>query len=126
MKRSWIGLGLLVGLLAASLLASFAMAKICREDSGKLHQAVQAALAEDWTKAAMLTAQARGSWEDWEFFRCAMADHNPAEEIDSLFSVLEIYCRRRQTIAFAAVCQETAERLEALGDAQRLNLHNLL
>ena len=45
---------------------------------------------------------------------------------DSLFSVLEIYCRRRQTIAFAAVCRETAERLEALGDAQRLNLHNLL
>ena len=43
MKRSWIGLGLLVGLLAASLLTSSAMARICREDSGKLDQAVQAA-----------------------------------------------------------------------------------
>jgi len=126
MKRSWIGLGLLMGLLASSLLASSWMLRLCQEDSGKLDQAAQAALREDWTTAASLTAQARSSWENTAFFRCAMADHNPAEEIDGLFAVLEIYGSKRQTIAFAAACRNAANKLEALGDAQRLNLHNLL
>ena len=88
--------------------------------------AAEKALEENWHQAAVLTARARQSWVSWEFFRCAMADHKAAEEIDVLFAVLEVHGATRNRQWFAATCLEAARKLEALGDAHRLNLHNLL
>ena len=126
MKRSWMGLVLLVVLLLSGLGLSRRMVQSCREDSRLLSLAADAALAENWQQAASLTARARQSWDSWEFFRCAMADHSHAEEIDVLFSVLEVYGAGRSKLSFASVCREAAQKLEDLGDAQKLNLHNLL
>lgn len=126
MKRSWIGFALLVALLAAGLVCSAAMIKFCGEDSVRLERAGAEALRGNWERAAYFTAQARQHWDSWELFRCAMADHKPAEEIDTLFSMLEIYGAARDNVAFGALCREAAKKLETLGDAQRLNLRNLL
>ena len=126
MKRSWIGFVLLVLLLATALLSAAAMIRLCEEDVSRLTAASGEALKGNWEAAACLIAQAHHSWDSWEFFRCAMADHTPAEEIEALFSRLEVYSSARERITFAAVCREAAQKLEALGDAHRLNLHNLL
>ena len=126
MRRSWMGLVLLVVLLLSGLGLSSAMVGKCREDSEMLTMAAEKALEENWHQAAILTARARQSWSSWEFFRCAMADHKASEEIDVMFTVLEVHGATRNRQWFAATCQEAARKLEALGDAHRLNLHNLL
>lgn len=126
MKRSWMGFVLLIALLVAGLVSSAAMLKFCSEDTARLERAGEEALRGNWERAAYFTAQARQSWDSWELFRCAMADHKPAEEIDTLFSMLEVYGSARDKVNFGAICREAAKKLETLGDAQRLNLRNLL
>ena len=126
MKRSWFGFFLLAALLGISLLSSRTMVRIYQADAQRLSIASQEALGGNWAEAASLTAQVRRSWDKWALFRCAMADHNPAEEIDALFLVLEVYGTTREEVAFASVCRETAQKLEAMGEAHRLNLENLL
>ena len=126
MKRSWFGFFLLAGLLVLSLLSSRAMVRIYQADARQLSQASEEALQGNWREAAALTARVRRNWDKWELFRCAMADHNPAEEIDILFSVLEVYGATREELAFASVARETAQKLEAIGEAHRLDFCNLL
>ena len=126
MKRSWIGFFLLVALLAGSLWASRTMVTIHTENAEVLEKAARCALGGDWTGAAYLTAQAEHTWEKWELFRSAMADHNPSEEIDALFAAMKVYGSARDQVAFAALCREISEKMQAIGDAHNLKFHNLL
>ena len=126
MKRSWFGLILLLALLLGSLLCSHAMVRIHQENAEKLERAAQLALEENWPGAAFWTAQARHTWDKWEFLRASLSDHNPSEEIDVLLAALEIYASAREETAFAAVCRETAKKMQAMGEAHSLKLQNIL
>lgn len=126
MKRSWIGFALLVILLAAALVSSWAMEEFHEAAANKLEQAGQYALAGNWAGAAFLTADVQRDWDRWELLRCALADHSPMEEIETLFSALEVYGTAREKVAFAALCREAAQKMEAMGQAHGLQLHNLL
>lgn len=126
MKRSWIGLGLLLVLLCLGILGSWAMEEIHEPIAEKLEEAAEQALENQWRRAAFLTASARRDWENWRLLRAALADHGPAEDLDAMFSALEIYGASRQQVAFAALCREMARRTEAIGDAQGLLPENLL
>lgn len=126
MKRSWIGFVLLLVLLIASLASAAAMEKIHGEAAQKLERAARYALQENWTGAAFTLADVRSQWERWELFRCAFADHGPTEEVEAMFSSLEVYGASRERIAFAAVCRQAASAMKAIGQAHSLNLTNLL
>lgn len=126
MKRSWFGFFLLLALLVLALLSSLAMVRIHEENAEHLEQAARLALAGNWAGAAFRTAQAEHTWDRWELLRSALADHNPTEEIDSLFAALEVYGTAREKVAFAALCRETAKKIQAMGDAHSLKWRNLL
>ena len=126
MKRSWIGFFLLAALLAGSLWASRTMVTIHTENAEVLEKAARCALGGDWAGAAYLTAQAEHDWEKWELFRSAMADHNPSEEIDALFAAMKVYGSAREQVAFASLCREISEKMQAIGDAHNLKFRNLL
>ena len=126
MKRSWIGFFLLLTLLAGSFWASRTMVVIHTENSENLEKAAQCALVDNWAGAAFLTAQAEHDWEKWDLFRSALADHNPTEEVNALFATLEVYGSARDKVAFASLCRELAEKIQAIGDAHSLKFHNLL
>lgn len=126
MKRSWIGLFLLIFLLAGAFLTSLAMEKLHTKNAEILERASQCALEGNWAGAAFLTAQAEHHWEKWELFRAALADHTPSEEVDALFASLEVYGSVRDKVAFSALCRELAQKVEAIGKAHSLELHNIL
>jgi len=126
MKRSWFGFFLLVILLLAGILSSLAMEDVHEPIADKLELASKAALQRNWAAAAWHTADARDNWEQWEMFRAGFCDHGPTEEVDALFSALEVYGSSRERIAFAALCREIAEKIQAIGESHGLDWKNLL
>lgn len=126
MKRGWIGLGLLLALLAGSIAVTRAMDRGHDPIARELETASDLALEGDWETAAALARNAKAEWEDKWNFGAAFADHEPMEEIDGLFAQVEVYVRAREEVSFAAVCAELSKRLEAMGDAHGLTWWNLL
>ena len=125
MKRSWFGMALLLVLLGASLLVTWAMGEIHEPVARDLITAGEYALAGDWLQAGRLLRQAGDFWEEKQKLRACFADHEPMEELDACFAQLEIYFRMKEETAFAAVCGETARRVRAMGEAHGLKWENL-
>lgn len=125
MKRSWFGLALLLLLLAAGLLVTWAMAQIHDPIARDLITAGEYALAGDWGQADALSQKAKAIWDDNRGFRACFADHSPMEEIDACFAQLEIYSRMREETAFAASCGEIARKAAAMGEAHGLKWENI-
>lgn len=126
MKRSWFGFVLLLILLLFGFLSSLAIEDAHAPIADKLELAADAALKRNWASAAWHTADARDRWEQWEMFRAGFCDHGPTEEVDALFAALEVYGSSRERIAFAALCREMAEKIQAIGQSHGLNWKNIL
>ena len=124
MKRSWMGAGLLVVLLAAGLTITWRMTRIHEPIAASLTAAGEAALAGDWTKAEFLSAGAERFWQDNKVFRACFADHGPMEEVEAAFAQLKIFLRTQEATAFAAACGETAQKAKAMGEAHSLRWEN--
>lgn len=126
MKRLWFGMALLVVLLAAGTLSTFAMERFHHNLSRHLDAAVSAALEEDWDHTQEILHQCRSRWVRFRSAVAANASHEPIEEIDSLYSQLDLYLARRDSMGFALCCTTLRHRTEALGEAQSINWWNLL
>ena len=125
MKRSWIGFALLMTMLLGGILVTQKMGRIHDPIEKQLQQAAQCALDSNWEQAEFLFQQAEDSWETMEHFRSCFADHNPVEEIDGNFEMLEVFCSTRERIAFAGGCRELARKVAAVGEAHELVWWNL-
>lgn len=126
MKRCWFGLGLLVVLLGLGLFFSHRMTAGQEKLADTVQFAQEAAVQEDWDRASMLLGSARREWERGWHFTAAFADHEPMEEIDSLFAQGQVYLANREGAELAAICAQLARSLRAVGDAHGLTWWNLL
>ena len=126
MKRGWIGLGLLVLLLVGGLLVTWRMDHCHRTIAADLDRAAGFALQENWEQAAACAQSAKNGWQAGWNLSAAFADHEPMENIDSLFAQLETYAALRDNAAFSALCAQLARQIEAMGDAHGLTWWNLL
>lgn len=126
MKRSWIGFALLIAMLLGGILVTRKMGRIHDPIEKQLQQAAQCAMENNWTAAETAFREAESSWKQKERFRSCFADHNPVEEIDGNFEMLEVFCRTRERIAFAGGCRELARKVAAVGEAHELVWWNLL
>ena len=126
MKRSWIGLGLLMVLLALGIVTTWAMEKIHAPIESQLQQAAVFALEENWAQADAASQSAISAWDKWEHFRACLADHTPVEEIDAGLEEQKIYAAARENAAFAAACAELGRKIAAVGEAHGLVWWNIL
>jgi len=126
MKRSWMGAGLLMVLLAVGIWSAWGMVTVHGPLETMLDRAAEQALREDWESAGYLFQQAKDCWESRETFRACFADHTPVEEIDGEFALLEVYIQTREVTPFAAGCREMARKIAAVGEAHELDMKNLL
>ena len=126
MKRLWLGVGILMALMAAGFWAADYADRIHGEISDVLEDASRAALEEDWQQAVALGKQAREKWEKNRGVPAALSDHTVLDEIDAGFARLEVYGRDRHPTDFAAQSGALARQVEALGEGHRLSLSNLL
>ena len=126
MKRIWIGLGLLIALLAAGIWVAESMEDIHNPCASDLRRASALALEEDWSKAEALTKRARDSWEKKWHTTASFADHEPMDEIDGMFAELKVYAKVKDEVAYSGTCAHLAELMEAMGHAHAFNWWNLL
>lgn len=126
MKRLWIGLSILVVLLAGCCLIHTALARIHDPIATDLEQAAAAALIEDWATARDLALHATTRWEKFHRFTAAFADHTPMDELDSLFAELRIYAGTRENPHFSATCTHLSFLATSIAESHRLSWWNLL
>lgn len=126
MNRFWIGVGLLLALLGASLWAMFAMDHSHGEISDTLQRSAEAAQAGNWEQADRLSHSANHQWEENWRFSAAMSDHTALDEIDSIFAQAEVYRQSRNAADYAAACARLAKLIEALEEGHDLSWWNLL
>ena len=126
MDRFLFGVVLLLGLLGLGLWTGFNMEGKHQPIAQNLEQAAQESLSGDLESGVALAKKALDRWEKgWHSTACA-ADHDHMDEIDGLFAQTMTYAQVRDTVQFAAGCARLARLVEAVGEAHRLNLWNLL
>ena len=126
MKRGWIGLILLLVLLAGGLITTWHMEKTCEAVSQTLEAAGTLAQAEDWEGAQRLARRARQEWEKNWRLAAALTDHEPMEQVDGQLAQLKVYQDQLDGVTFAALCAQTASQIRDIGEAHGLKWWNLL
>ena len=126
MKRFWIGIILLGILLGAGLWVMTAAEGIHEPVGELLEEAAEKSLAGEFTEGVALARQARQKWQQYWKTVAAGADHEPMDEIDSLFAQIEVYASREQVVAFAAGCARLGELIEAMAEAHSLSWWSIL
>lgn len=126
MKRFWIGLGLLLSILAVGLWTTGEMGRIHTAISESLIQSAQAAQDGQWSEADEFAAKAVEKWKDSWHFSAALTDHTVLDEIDGLFAETEVYRKNRNAVAYAASCARLAEQIHAVQEGHELSWWNLL
>ena len=126
MKRFWLGLGLLIFLLALGFYETYRVHTLTHPVAEAVEKAGNAAAEGDWPRAAGLLQQAQALWKKHWGFLSAMHHHGPMEDIDSQFSRAEALLESRSAGEFAAGCARLAELIRAMGVGHQLNFQNLL
>ncbi len=126
MKRLYFGFGLLILMLVTGIVITARFSALHAPLAQQLRQAQNAAEAGSWEQARALTEDARTQWENSRHFTAAVADHEPMEQMDSLFARLTVLARLENAEAFAADCAELARLATSMAHSQQLFWWNLL
>ncbi len=126
MKHLILGLGLLGAILGLSLLVAGYVEKALPPVAENLEQAAELVQSGQWDRGLSRGGEARAQWERCRKLTSALAPHSTPEEIDEKFSLLAVYGRAGNPTAYAAVCRQLSQLLQALEDAQKLHWWNLL
>lgn len=126
MKQLWFGIGLLVFLLAVSLLLGGCLENTHHIPAKDLEKAAEAALKEDWPLASALYLRAEKHWESHRNLTAALTRHDLIEQIDGSFSMLDDFVRCEDTASFAATCSQLAQQFRALPQSHSFSWWNLL
>lgn len=125
MKKLWAGIGILAVLLAMGIGAAAAMGHFHRDLGAQLEQAAELCLT-DWKTANALADSARQSWQQHRHWVAALADHEPLEEISSLFYQLDLCQKTGDAEEFAAVCLRITGICDILSESHSPYWWNLL
>ena len=123
MRRIWIGVGILLALLAVGILV---MRTADRQLGGVSETLKQASEVPHWDQAVALAQAAQKDWRrSWQLM-AALADHTDMDGIDELFAQLEVYQQHRAETDHAATCARLSEAIRDLAENHRLTWWNLL
>lgn len=125
MTRFRIGASLLGVLLFLCVFSQIRMAAIQRPIAGTVTRAENYAAREEWTQAAAALLTAQSAWQEHRTLLAALADHQPLEDVESLFAMAQAYSVCRDGTQFRATCQELNRRILAVMEAQELNFGSI-
>ena len=126
MNRLWIGIGILVVLLAMAIGVLWGSWVFFEEFTHNMEQAGELALAGNWADAAQKAAKSRAQWEKYRHFWSALTDHEPMEQMQELFLRLEIYRQKQLEVDFATVCSSLVQMAEAIDESHSLKWWSIL
>ena len=125
MIRFWIGVGLLLVLLAGSIGVCFGLVPFHENGAKVLDEAAQLALQGNWAEATAKASALEKDWQQRQRFTAAFVDHEPLEEVHALFAELALMTPE-QAWDFAAVCVHLAEDFRAIAEPLDLKWWSLL
>ena len=124
MKRCIFGAALLIVIGVVCLWTGAALNRFTEPVCQNLERAREAALAEDWDRAAAHALAAETAWEGKWHGLASAADHTPLEDIDDLFAQLSLCRRMEKKEDFPVLCAQLSRRLQAVSRAHALNWWN--
>lgn len=123
MRRIWIGVGFLVGLLVLGVVVM----KITDRQMGEIsHTLQQASESRDWETSVTLARTAQSRWEEKSHLMAALSDHADLDAVDQLFAQLQVYQQHKEKTHYAATCAQLSEAIRALEENHSLTWWNLL
>lgn len=126
MGRLWIGVGILVLIMGLGIGMLVASQVFYGDFSDELKSAGELVLQENWIQATAKAENCRKNWERYHRFWAAFTDHEPVEEMTSLFARLEIYAQKRLPVEYATVCYQLAHQAKAIDESHSLKWWALL
>ena len=126
MSRLWIGIGLLVVLLAMGIGLLWGSRVFFEDFTAEIQQAGELALAGNWADAEKKAESCRKKWDRYHRFWASFTDHEPIEQMENLFSQLDVYRVRRLEVDFATVCRNLAHVAEAIDESHNLRWWSVL
>ena len=122
MVRFRIGVGILLVLLAIAIGTQVGMKAVQRPVKQALVEAMAAAELEDYAQAGEKTAEAYAQWRRFRTFCAALCDHEFMENVEGNLAMLTVWANEEEKADFCALCADTILRVEAIGNAHRLNV----
>ena len=126
MRRSLFGFILMIALMVMGIAAAVWMEEHHTLIAEDLSAASRYAIDGDWENARDHVERAEEAWQKRWHRDAALTDHQPMEEIDSLFSRVAVYGELKATGDFSAGCRELSRRVEALSDVHGIQWWNFL
>ncbi len=126
MGKLWLGIGLLLALLAFGFFVTAATETIHTPIAQNLEKAARLSLSGDLPAAAQLGQTAKTDWEKRWHFVAVFSDHAPMDEIDGLLAQLDIHAKAGAGADFAATAARIAQLVQAMMDAHKPAWWNLL
>jgi hypothetical protein len=125
-KEFFFGIGLLLSLLAATLMVSHWANRTHLPAEQDLAQAAQSALSGDMEQAVALALRAKERWEQSWTATAAVADQSPMDTVDSLFSQLQVYAQEGNREEFLSACAQLKALVRSMAEAQKPAWWNFL
>lgn len=118
MRRLWLGIGLLVGLLVLGILTTAVIARIQEPIADTLEAAEEAVRQGDRVLGLDLSKKAWARWDRYRKMTASVTDHTPMEEIDALFEAMAVYGEQGEWVLFRACCAKLSAWVRAVSEAQ--------
>lgn len=118
MIRCYLGALLLAVLLALGIYSGNRLTDHREQVLSQARQALEAAEAEDWSRAKAAADRAREIWEEGRTFNAVLSDHGVLEKIDDAFGELDL---SRNPADYSRLCRD----LEILTREQQASLENI-
>lgn len=126
MKRGWLAVGLLAGLLALSLWHSATLSDLTGQLRDQLERAENLTEESRWEEAARLTREARTRWDESGFYLHMTMAHEAVDEITVAFAEVGEFLEHREAGEYSAANARLMELLTLLGEMEKPLPENLL
>ena len=126
MKRMWMGIALLLFLIALGIFVTISSDSLHTQIARPLEDAVAQAEKGNWEEAQRSFHRAYSCWQQQHNFVAAVTDHEPMEKIDSLFHQLMPVLEEKERISFSSGCRGLTVLVRAVGEAHAINWWTLL
>lgn len=126
MNKLWIGIGLLMFLLVGGIGLLWGSSVFFGNFSESVEEAGALALAGDWSGAAREMETTQEKWEIYRHFWASFTDHAPVEQMQALFSQLELYKERQLEVEFASACRALSHVVQAIEETHGLRWWSVL
>lgn len=126
MKKGWLAIGLLVGMVILSLWHVSALRGLTADLGEQLRRAEELAERGDWDEAEEITKAASEQWDGRAFYLHVTLDHKTADDIAVGFAETLEFLEWQETGEYSAANARLMEQLKLLGEVERPNLENLL